>query len=441
MKVHNLFLHRNFVVCLFLISGLFFLSFFVNFLFQVSIFLLFLFFVLCIVELFILFLDNAILASRVLPDKLSNGDDNRVEITIENNYPFKVFLNVFDDVPFQFQKRDVAYDLCICKRSHGSLDYNLRPVQRGDYTFGSINVFVSSPIRLVCRRYKFESPKTIASYPSIIQMKKYDIFANPNILHHFGIKKLRKVGHTMEFEHIREYIQGDDIRTINWKSTSKMNKLMVNQYQDEKSQNIYLVIDKGRLMQMPFYGMSLLDYSINTSLALSNIILKRQDKVGVISFYNKIENFVVSDRRHNQLSKILDCLYNIKTDFKESDFNRLYLDIRNRIKQRSFLILFTNFETKDDLDRRINELLSLSKSHLLLVVIFKNTELYHLSDSKSANTLEVYDKIISKSFIFEKKLIVKELRKKGINCLLTSASELTIDTINSYLEIKSRGLL
>src|SRR5690606_29643392 len=100
----------------------------------------------------------------------------------------------------------------------------------------------------------------------------------------YGIKKVRRLGHTMEFEQIKDYVLGDDLRTINWKATAKKNQLMVNQFQDEKSQPIYTIIDKGRVMEMPFSGLSLLDHAINSSLAISNVALKKHDKAGVFSF-------------------------------------------------------------------------------------------------------------------------------------------------------------
>ncbi len=147
----------------------------------------------------------------------------------------------------------------------------------------------------------------------------------------------------MEFEQIKEYVQGDDLRTINWKATAKKNALMVNQFQDEKSQSVYMAIDKGRVMQMPFDGLSLLDYAINSTLVLSNVILKKQDKAGIFAFSKKVENRVFAERRASQMQKILETLYNIKTDFFESDYSRLYVDIKKNINQRSLIILVHQF--------------------------------------------------------------------------------------------------
>jgi uncharacterized protein (DUF58 family) len=262
-----------------------------------------------------------------------------------------------------------------------------------------------------------------------------------NQLFQYGFKKIRRIGHTMEFEQIKEYVAGDDIRTLNWKATAKRNSLMVNQFQDEKSQSVYMVIDKGRLMKMPFNRLSLLDYAINATLVLSNVILKKQDKAGVFSFSKKVENRVVAEKRSSQMQLILENLYNIKTDFFESDFSRLYVDIKKNLTQRSLVILYTNFETVDGLHRQLPYLKAIAKSHLLVVVFFNNTELEDLIQKKADTVQEIYDKVIAEKFAFEKRLIVNELKKYGIYSVLTDPENLTLDTINKYLEIKARGIL
>ena len=281
----------------------------------------------------------------------------------------------------------------------------------------------------------------VPTYPSYMQLRKYDLMAFSNNLFQYGLKKIRRIGHTMEFEQIKDYVQGDDLRTINWKATAKKSQLMVNQFQDEKSQNVYMIIDKGRVMKMPFNGLSLLDYAINATLVLSNVILKKQDKAGMFTFSKKVENRVFAEKRQSQMQQIMESLYNIKTDFFESDFSRLYIDVKKHINQRSLIMLYTNFETLDGLYRQLPYLKGIAKNNLLVVVFFNNTELDELIQQKSNTVQEIYDKVIAEKFAFEKRLIVNELRKYGIYSVLTKPENLTLDTINKYLEIKARGIL
>lgn len=380
-------------------------------------------------------------AERITPEKLSNGDLNPIKINLKNHYNFSILVKIIDEIPFQFQVRDFKILKTINAATQKEISYELRPTERGEYTFGALNIYVSSPIKLISRRFTFDEDQMVPTYPSYIQLRKYDLIAFSNNLFQYGIKKIRRIGHTMEFEQIKEYVQGDDLRTLNWKATAKKNALMVNQFQDEKSQSVYMAIDKGRVMQMPFDGLSLLDYAINSALVLSNVILKKQDKAGLFSFSKKVENRVFAERRASQMQKILEALYNVKTDFFESDYSRLYVDIKKNINQRSLIILYTNFETMDGLNRQLPYLKAIAKSHLLVVIFFSNTELNGIINQKTTTVQEVYDKVIAEKFMFEKRLIVNELKKYGIHSVLTQPENLTLDAINKYLEIKSRGIL
>ena len=398
--------------------------------------------VLFIVDSMLLFNQkDAIYSQRILPEKLSNGDENSVKIDIKNNYPFRVDLKIIDEIPFQFQKRDFLIKKTILPQGSSFFEYILIPKERGEYVFGGLNIYAKSPIGLVSRKFVFQKEASLPSYPSFVHLRKYELMALQNEFLLGGIKKIRKLGHTMEFEQIRDYVQGDDIRSINWKATSKANKLMVNQYQDEKSQRIYMLIDKGRTMQMPFKGLSLLDYSINAVMALSHIILKKSDRAGMMTFSQKTENKVQADQKSGQLKKISEALYNIRTNFYESDFSRLYQDVKTTISQRSLVLLFTNFETLDAVNRQMKYLRGIARNHLLVVIFFKNSELNDLMNKKPENIQEVYDEIIAEKLEFEKKLIIQELRKYGIFTVYTLPENLNIEVINKYLEIKARGIL
>ena len=384
---------------------------------------------------------DGILAQRILPEKLSNGDENPVKVDIKNKYSFKIYTKVIDEIPFQFQKRDFLIEKEIEAGKNTFFQYILEPKERGEYSFGALNIFASSPLGFVSRRFMFQKDAMLPAYPSFIHLRKYELMALQNEFLLGGIKRIRKLGHTMEFEQIKEYVPGDDVRTINWKATSKTNRLMVNQFQDEKSQRIFMLIDKGRTMKMPFKGLSLLDYSINASMALSHIILKKGDRAGMMTFSKKAENKVAADNKSGQLRKISESLYNIRTDFFESDFNRLYQDIKYSVNQRSLVLLFTNFETLDALNRQMKYLRGIAKNHLLVVVFFKNSELQTLLHKNPESIQEIYDEVIAEKFEFEKKLIIQELRKYGIYSVYTLPENLNVEVINKYLEIKARGIL
>lgn len=443
MKVlKSLYINPLFFNVLLGIGGVFFISFFVKWMFGVAVVLLLGFLLVTIIDIFVLYYSKTgIESGRELPDRLSNGDENTIRISLKNNYPVRVFLDIIDEIPFQFQKRDFLIQARMEVNENKQLEYTLRPTVRGEYSFGKLNVYVKTPVRLVSRRYISGENAMVPAYPSFIQLQKYDMMAFSNRLLGYGLKRIRRIGNTMEFEQIKDYVQGDDMRIINWKATSKKNALMVNQYQDEKSQPVYQVIDTGRSMQMPFMGLSLLDYAINATLAFSNIVLKKYDKAGMFTFSKKVSNYVAADRRAGQIHNLMESLYRIETDFQESDFSRLYVDLKQSVAQRSLIMLYTNFETIDALHRQLSYLKGIAKNHLLIVVFFDNTELNKLITKQTNSVQEIYDKVIAEKFAFEKRLIVRELKQHGIQSILTQPENLTMDTINKYLELKARGMI
>lgn len=386
--------------------------------------------------------NNVIFARRELPERLSNGDENNVRIFIENRFAFQIQTTLLDELPFQFQIRDAGYDVELSPGETRHISYTLRPVARGEYHFGTLNVYVSTPVGLIKRRFRFESDGAmVPAYPSFIQMRKYELMAISNRLTEAGIKKVRRIGHTMEFDQIREYVRGDDHRTINWKATARKRALMVNHYQDERSQQVYSVIDMGRVMQMPFNELSLLDYAINASLVISNIALLKQDRAGIITFSHKVGSILPAERTPGQMRKVMETLYNQRTDFLESDHQSVYLTLLRRLNQRSLILLFTNFETLTALKRQLTYLRRIARRHLLVVIFFENTELKGILNSAAETPEMVYRKTIAEQFAYEKRQIVKELQRSGIFAILTSPENLTVATINQYLQLKARGLI
>ncbi len=440
--VKSLYLKPLFFTAFFSIAVLFIASYFFENVFGVAKLLLAILLGLLVFDILLLYRNKiGTQAHRSLPEKLSNGDQNTIEITVVNRYQFTSTIKIIDELPVQFQHRNFAITSKLKPSDEKKFTYNLRPTQRGEYHFGNLNIFTSSPLGLVAKRRQFSNKAMVPSYPSFLQLKKYDFIAFTNKLKQYGLKKIRRIGHTLEFEQIKEYVSGDDIRDINWKATAKKNQLMVNQYQDEKSQPIYSVIDTGRVMKMPFNELSLLDYAINSTLVMSNIAIKKQDKAGMFTFSRKVENTIVAQRRKSQMNLILETLYNINTDFVESDFARLYVDIKRSITHRSLLLLYTNFETLDGLHRQLPYLQAIAKTHLLVVIFFENTELKSVLDQSAHSTKQIFEKTIAEKFVYEKKMIVNELSKHGIHSILTAPEDLTVNTINKYLEIKARGLL
>ncbi|MBX2890680.1 MAG: DUF58 domain-containing protein [Saprospiraceae bacterium] len=382
-----------------------------------------------------------IVCERILNPVFSLSDPNPVTLHLENQGNVFYRATIADELPFQFQRRDFEVELSLPPRAPRKVEHHLTPFSRGVYSFGNINVFVATRLGLLERRLIFGQTQDVTVYPSIIQMKRYELRAMRQIAHETGIKKMRRIGHSYEFEQIKNYVQGDDYRSINWKASSRRAALMVNQYEDERSQQVYCIVDKSRVMRMPFEGLSLMDYAINTTLAISNIILKKQDKAGLLTFSDVIGATLKAERDTSQLSRILEALYREKERPGESNFELLYEAVRRLIGARSLLLLFTNFESSYALERAMPTLRRLNRSHLLVVVFFENTEIRRLAQEDVQKTADIYRQTVARQFLQEKKEMVQKLRQYGIQAILTKPQDLTLNTINKYLELKSRGLI
>ena len=378
---------------------------------------------------------------RRLPKVLSLGDPNPIVLEIHNRSPYRLDLTLIDELPVEFQIRDFAKEFRMEADSQRNLTYDLTPTRRGAYAFGAVQLFVCSPLGLVQRRVTIPQEVSIPVYPSILQVKKYSLKSFQKVTTLQGVKKMRRIGHSYEFEQIKEYVRGDDYRGINWKATSRKAGLMVNQYEDERAQQVYCLIDKSRVMRLPFHGLSLMDYAINTSLVMSNIVLQKHDKAGLLTFSDKIGSILKADRKGDQMHKILMALYNEKERQGEANYELVYQAVRRLIKGRSLLLLFTNFESSFALERVLPVLRRINLQHLLVVIFFENTEIRDFAYQEVSDLESIYTQTMAQKFVAEKVQQVQKLRQYGIQAILTRPEELSVNTINKYLELKARGLI
>jgi uncharacterized protein (DUF58 family) len=413
--------------------------------------------ILTVADIVLLWSRRGINAFRSLSPRFSNGDDNPVSIRLESNYPFAIHVEVIDEIPFVFQRRDILFKAIVRKQGEATLTYQLRPAERGVYGFGRVRVFVSTALQLVQRRYTCCEPQDVKVYPSYMMLRQYELLAMSNNLTEMGIKRIRRIGHNTDFEQIKDYIVGDDYRTINWRATARRHQLMVNVYQEERSQQVFAVIDKGRMMQQAFKiedsklkiedspspTMTLLDYAINAALVLSFVAVNKQDKAGLVTFSDQFGTFVPASRQQGQMQTLQEALYAEQTQFGETDYSALLAGLSRHVTRRSLLILFTSFTSMAALRRQLQYLRQLATRHRLLVVFFEDEELTQFivegEHSPLHRTEEYYQHVIAEKFAYEQRLIVQTLRQYGIQSLLTTPNNLSVDVINKYLEIKARS--
>ena len=381
---------------------------------------------------------QAVSAVRKPPQVFSLGDELQVQVLLHNASTQNLRLTLIDELPDQLQIRDQGIPVRITAGEKLALEYGLCPTIRGVHTFGNLNLFLQTRYALAERRLVIAHAQEVAVYPSIVQMKQFALRAHETVLVG-GQRRPRPVTKSYEFDQIKEYVRGDDLRSVNWKATARRGELMVNKYAVERAQRIYSVIDKGRTMLMPFGGLSLLDYAVNASLALSNVILRRDDRAGLITFSDKLGDVLTADSKPDQLRRILETLYRQREREGESDYDLLYYATRRFLPSRSLLLLFTNFESNTALDRVLPILRRIGRNHSLVVVLFENTEIADLLEPPAADIEEVYLKSTARRYVQERQLMAARLRQNGVQVVLTRPEELTGNVIAKYLELKGRG--
>lgn len=385
--------------------------------------------------------ENPVNVSRKVENMLNLGDSNNVELTVSNNTAQPLNCTVIEGYPVELQKRREETHTFLMPGQFKVITYEFTPTKRGEYHFGNVLVYLSSALFLIKRKIELPLEQTVQVFPSILQMKQFELKVFHQQTQVQGIKKIRRIGNNNEFEQIKNYVQGDDLRTLNWKATSKRNELMTNQYQEERSQHIYSLIDKSRNMQMEFEEMTMLDYAINSALVFSNIALKKGDRAGLITFSNKMGTQLAADRSAGQLRRILNLLYNQKTQFLESSYELLYESIRQTVKTRSLLMLYTNFESEFAMRRALPVLKRINQRHVLVVVFFQNNELEDVAYQRIDTIREIYQSAVAEKLMSVKTNIAKELRQHGIQTILTRPEDLSVNTINKYLELKAKGVI
>ena len=383
---------------------------------------------------------GSVKAVRRCQPRWSNGDDNEVELILKSMFKEPVKVEVIDELPPEFQIRDFSRKVNLAAGESQSFTYQICPKERGEYHFGNVIALVSTGMGLAVRRFVCGKPTTTKVYPAFFALKSYELATIKTNNMEAGVKRIRKIGNATEFAQIKDYVPDDDYRRINWKASARRHQLMVNVYEEEKAQHVYNIIDKGRVMQQTFNHMTLLDHAVNASLALSHIAMKKDDNVGLMTFDNKPGAFLPSTRNRSQMNRILETLYNIQTDFLESDFSELNTFINKNISKRSLIILYTNFFSIDALKRQLPFLKSISRRHRLLVVFFEDSEQNEFIKGNPTNEEEFFQHVIAEKYAFDKTLILNILQRNGILSLLTEPNNLSVNVINKYLDVKTRNL-
>lgn len=384
---------------------------------------------------------SALRAKREWPHKLSLGVPNTIELRIVHLGTDPVFVRVQDRVPLVLQPAHHRRQLHLHPRTSATVRYTVTPPARGAYEIECVDVSVESHWRLVQRTGQLRHASTLDVYPNIRDVGRYQRMLHRRRLRMLGLRPVRKLGKGTDFESLRDYVPDDEFRDINWKATAKAARLITQTFRTERSQNVILGIEAGRMMTTRVGALTKLDYAINSALLLAHVAADREDRVGLLVFSSAVHTFLAPRRGRRQVTAILEALHDVQPRLVEPDFASAVKTLRTKQKRRSLLVLFTDLLDDDAATSLAKYLHLLRPTHLPLVVAVNDPTVAEMVTRRPRSTREAYQSGVAAELLNERKQILQTLRRHGSLVLDTDPSALSTRTVNRYLEIKARQVL
>ena len=325
--------------------------------------------------------------------------------------------------------------------SRQSVTYHLRPRERGDYEFGDIYVRVQGRLGMVNRIRRVPAGQRVAVYPNLRDAARYGVLARRGHLGQAGIRKARLQGAGREFESLREYQPGDEMRRIDWKATARRGELVSRQYEVEKSQNVMLVLDVGRTMLADVDGVQKLDYALNAALMLAYAAVEAEDKVGLLVFADTVQTFLPPRKGREQVHAIVEALHNAHATLIEPNYADALAFLQARLGKRSLMVCFTDLWDADSSRLTIRELASLQPRHVAVAVTLLDTHLQRIADQEPPTVTAAYEKAVAVQTLDDRQRALAALRGRGVLVVDSPAEKLSADLVNRYLEIKAQARL
>ena len=376
---------------------------------------------------------------RLEEDKLYFKTTNRLEFNVKNTWGKPLNITLKDergDFHFNLSEEDMSG--AVAAGGERAFSYTVTPLKRGACIFPAIYVRYDGLLGL-CRKYfTVNAPKEYKVYPNLKDLSKYRLVISKHRLLTSGQKRIPKRGMGFEFESLRDYVAGDDYRKINWGATARAAKLIVNQYEAEKNQPVYILLDTGRAMSYSIRGYKKLDYAINAALILSDIVGQKGDNSGLMVFNTEVAALKKPGKGESHRNELMEALYHVEDTNMASDYAGAFLHLLSVQKRRSIVFIFTDFETEEEARELMEAAPILSRTHVPVVVLCVNESLEKIAGQNPKDLRGVFNEAMAHSLIDERKGLVRALNMRGVICLMTYAENFAIDTVNQYLSLKER---
>ncbi|HRW07143.1 MAG TPA: DUF58 domain-containing protein [Caldilineaceae bacterium] len=375
-------------------------------------------------------------------DRLSLAAENPITISILLRYWGRsVPIWVRDEAPPTFRYLAESYLLSAVAVPHEeiSVHYRLYPPRRGNYHFGDLHVRWQTPLGLWRRQTRLPAAEPVKVYPNLVDVRKYDLLLRKNRLWELGLRNTRLRGTGTEFERLRDYLPDDEYRRINWKATARRGTPMSIEYETERSQNIMVLLDIGRMMRSPVGDVAKLDYAINAILLLAYVSAQKGDKIGLLVFADDVERWVAPRSGKGQFHHMLEQLYAVESLAVEPNYRNAFRYFAARQHKRSLVLVFTDLTSSVSTADLLAQMGRLRQGHLPLLVTMRDPTVQQMAHQPVEDSASLYQRTVAEQLLNERQLALEQLTHRGVLTLDVSADQLSLALINRYLALKAEN--
>lgn len=392
--------------------------------------------------------DSRIEIRRVMPRRFMIGEENEVQlhltVKLTGRFSRSPIFIIKDEYPHELELRGDRMLIAKTRRvrtgeAEATVVYKLYAASRGDFGFGDVALRWRSRLGLVIKQALIPAAESVKVYPNINEAKRYELHARRN--RQLGLRRSRVRGQGREFESLRDYVIGDELRHISWTATARRGKLTTRQYQIERNQNIVVMIDAGRLMTSRIEHLSKLDHAINAALAIGYVATSGGDNIGLLVFNRQVVSYLPPQRRNSQLAAMTEALYNVKAQMIEPSYARAFQYLSQNCKRRSLVVILTDLVDRDASAELLAYTAALLPRHLPLIVTIGDNDLRALVATEPKVVADVYKQSVAEELLQQREEALARITELGGLSLDVQAGQLSFQLVNKYLEVKERGLL
>ena len=383
-----------------------------------------------------------IVVTREFDGRFAIGDATKISVMIENQSSADLRLRIKDEYPPRMHLvagREAEFT--VFARGTAEFYYHLKPKRRGAYTFGKTAVRFASRLGLVWCQAVLGEEQAVKVYPNMRRAREMELKAlGARSFLAIQRRSIRR-GEGREFESMRDYVRGDELRHISWTATARRNKLTTRQYQIERDQTVMIAIDAGRLMTGRIGDETKFDTAIHASLALMSACARAGDNCGLLVFGRRVRRFLPPKRGVEHIDAVLESLYDVEPEIVEPSYARGFQHIASNLKKRSFVVILTDLVDKDSSRELITSLKLLRPRHLPLVVTIGDRDLNAAVSRQPEKIEEVFTQSAAEEIIHQRSAALRMVESLGGLALDVTAQTLAPRLLESYLRVKERGLL